>query len=785
MSAAPKLRPVDESLALEHGLTTDEYQVILDHLGRTPTFEELGVFSVMWSEHCSYKSSRVHLKRLPQSGPAVLQGPGENAGAVDIGGGMAAIFKIESHNHPSYIEPYQGAATGVGGILRDIFTMGARPVASMNSLRFGSPDHEKTPFLLKGVVAGVGGYGNSVGVATVGGEVVFDAGYNGNILVNAFTLGIVRADRIFKAVAKGTGNPVLYVGSKTGRDGIHGASLLASSEFKEESEQMKPTVQVGDPFTEKVLIEACLEVLRGNDVVAIQDMGAAGLTSSSVEMAARGEVGIRLELDRIPLRETDLTPYEMLLSESQERMLLVVHQGREEAVREVYSRWGLDCVTVGEITDSGRFEAFHHGQQVCSIPIPALTEAAPKYQRPIEAPAARPAPLDERALPVPSDLSGELLDLIVAPNLCSKTWVYRQYDCYVGANTIVRPGGDAAVVRVRETGGALAMSTDCNSRYCSLDPYVGAQHAVVEAARNVYVTGARPLAISDCLNFGSPEKPHVMWQFSRAIDGMADACKALEIAVISGNVSFYNDTQGASIPPTPTVSLVGLIEDAARVARIALPESGEIILLGGGQPVLEGSEYLSFRYGLTGDRPPPVDVMAERTLGELCRGLVADGVVTCAHDVSDGGIAAALAEMCMAGDVGADVAIDIPGRADTALFGESGCRILVAVDAARAEDVLARARGAGVSATRLGSISGERLIICDAAGSAARAGGVTTADVKGAGVRGAGRSALVDVPVLELLDAWRETLPAIALGEYDQTRAARAQGGHARHGKRT
>ncbi|HYB97737.1 MAG TPA: phosphoribosylformylglycinamidine synthase subunit PurL [Candidatus Limnocylindrales bacterium] len=763
MSAAPKLRPVDESLALEHGLTSQEYERILEHLsGRTPTFEELGVFSVMWSEHCSYKSSRVHLRRLPQSGPAVLQGPGENAGAVDIGGGMAAIFKIESHNHPSYIEPYQGAATGVGGILRDIFTMGARPVASMNSLRFGSPDHEKTPFLLKGVVAGVGGYGNSVGVATVGGEVVFDPGYNGNILVNAFTLGIVRADRIFRAVAKGTGNPVLYVGSKTGRDGIHGASLLASSEFKEESEQMKPTVQVGDPFTEKVLIEACLEVLRGNDVVAIQDMGAAGLTSSSVEMASRGEVGIRLDLDRIPLREADLTPYEMLLSESQERMLLVVHQGRQAAVREVYTRWGLDCVEVGEITDTGRFEAFHHGQQVASIPIAALTDAAPKYERPIQEPRSRPPRLDEAALPLPHDLSSELLDLIVAPNLCSKSWVYRQYDSYVGANTVVQPGGDAAVVRVRETGGALAMSTDCNARYCSLDPFVGAQHAVVEAARNVYVTGARPLAISDCLNFGSPEKPEVMWQFARAIDGMAEACRTLEIAVISGNVSFYNDTQGASIPPTPTVSLVGLIEDARAVARIALPPSADILLLGGGTPVLEGSEYLAFRHGLTGDRPPPVDLAAERALGELCRALIAEGTVTCAHDVSDGGVAIALAEMCIAGDVGATVEVDVPGRADTALFGESGCRILVAVAGARTEDVLARAKAAGIAATHLGSSGGDRLRIRSTAG-----------------------GSLVDVSVLELGDAWRETLPAIALGEYEQTRAARAQRALSSVAKRT
>ena len=473
MSGAPKLRAVDESLAMEHGLSPSEWQDVLRHLGgRVPTIEELGVFSVMWSEHCSYKSSRVHLKRLPQSGRAVLQGPGENAGAVDIGGGMAAIFKIESHNHPSYIEPYQGAATGVGGILRDVFTMGARPVANMNSLRFGSPDHEKTPFLLRGVVRGVGGYGNSVGVATVGGEVSFDAGYNGNILVNAFTLGIVKADRIFRAVASGTGNPVLYVGSRTGRDGIHGASLLASSEFKEESEQMKPTVQVGDPFTESLLIEACLEVLEGDDVVAIQDMGAAGLTSSSVEMASRGGVGIRLDLDRIPLREADLSAYEMLLSESQERMLLVVRQGAEERIGRIFARWGLECVAAGVITDTGRFEATWKGETVVSIPADALTDAAPKYERPIAEPAKRPAPVDLSRAPEPADLGAELAALLATPNLSSRRWVYEQYDSFVGANTLVHPGGDAGVIRVRETGGALALTCDCNSRYVALDPFV-------------------------------------------------------------------------------------------------------------------------------------------------------------------------------------------------------------------------------------------------------------------------------------------------------------------------
>ncbi|MFN2375864.1 MAG: phosphoribosylformylglycinamidine synthase subunit PurL [Candidatus Binatia bacterium] len=753
MSAAPKLRPVDEALAIEHGLTPKEYQDILAHLGgRVPTFEELGVFSVMWSEHCSYKSSRVHLKRLPQSGRAVLQGPGENAGAVDIGGGMAAIFKIESHNHPSYIEPYQGAATGVGGILRDIFTMGARPVANMNSLRFGSPDHEKTPFLLRGVVSGVGGYGNSVGVATVGGEVVFDAGYNGNILVNAFTLGIVRADRIFRAVASGTGNPVLYVGSKTGRDGIHGASLLASSEFKEESEQMKPTVQVGDPFTESVLIEACLEVLEGDDVVAIQDMGAAGLTSSSVEMASRGEVGIRLDLDRIPLREADLTPYEMLLSESQERMLLVVRQGAEERVGRIFARWGLDCVVAGTITDSGRFEALFHGETVVSIPAAALTDAAPKYERPMAEPKTKPAALDLAKVPEPSDLSAELAAMLALPNLCSRRWVREQYDSYVGSNTLVHPGGDAGVVRVRETGGALAMTCDCNSRYVALDPFTGTQHAVAEAARNVYVTGARPLAISDCLNFGSPEKPEVMWQFSRAIDGMAEACRAFDIAVISGNVSFYNDTQGASIPPTPTVALVGLAADATRTSSIALPgEAAEILLLGAGQPEFEGSEYLASRHALTGDRPPAIDLVAERRLGEFCSDLIAEGLVRSAHDVADGGLAVAVSEMCLASSMGCSIAVEVTGRRDLALFGESGCRILVAVEAATVGILETRAAAAGVACRRLGRSGGDSVRISDSA------------------------AVLVDVQLDVLRAGWEGTLPAIAHG--DAREAVRAAAG--------
>ncbi len=710
--AQPTLRNVDLELALEHGLTEGEYESIRAHLGRTPTVEELGVFSVMWSEHCSYKSSRVHLKRLPQTGPAVLQGPGENAGAVDIGGGMAAVFKIESHNHPSYIEPYQGAATGVGGILRDVFTMGARPVANMNSLRFGSATHPKTPWLLGGVVAGVGGYGNSVGVATVGGEVWFDPGYDENILVNAFTLGVVKADRIFRAVASGTGNPVLYVGSKTGRDGIHGASLLASSEFKEESEQMKPTVQVGDPFTENLLIEACLEVLEGSDVVAIQDMGAAGLTSSSVEMAGRGGVGIELDLDRIPLRDETLSAYEMLLSESQERMVLVVKKGREAAVTEIFERWGLDCITVGEIQDGDRFRARWKGELVVDIPVGALTDDAPAYQREVGAAVTRGEALDLDELPEPSDYSAELAGLLGSPNLCSRRWVYEQYDSFVGANTLVHPGGDAAVIRVRETGGALAMTTDCNARWVWLDPYAGAAHAVAEGVRNLAAVGARPLGASDCLNFGSPEKPEVMWEFSSAIDGMAEACRRFEAPVISGNVSFYNDTRGRSIPPTPTVSLVGLIEDADCVARIAFGGEGEVLcLLGGGDPDLNGSEYLSWKHGRTGDRVPKLDLDAEKKTAETCVAMIGSRGLRTAHDIGDGGLAVALAEMCLLSGFGATVDIPGLGRDDLTLFGESGARYLLACSEGKAAEFEALAAAAGVPLRRIGRTGGDRLAI--------------------------------------------------------------------------
>jgi phosphoribosylformylglycinamidine synthase II len=739
--AQPELRAVDLDLAIEHGLTPEEYKDICGHLGRVPTIEELGIFSVMWSEHCSYKSSRVHLKRLPQTGKVVLQGPGENAGAVDIGGGMAAVFKIESHNHPSYIEPYQGAATGVGGILRDVFTMGARPVANMNSLRFGSADHAKTAWLVNGVVSGVGGYGNSVGVATVGGEVVFDPGYDGNILVNAFTLGVVRADRIFRAVASGTGNPVLYVGSKTGRDGIHGASLLASSEFKEESEQMKPTVQVGDPFTENLLIEACLEVLKGSDVVAIQDMGAAGLTSSSVEMAGRGGVSIDLDLDKIPLRDESLTPYEMLLSESQERMVLVVKKGREAAVTSIFERWGLDCVVIGQIEEGNHFRATWRGERVVDIPVSALTDDAPAYHREIGPPVKRGEAIELAMLPEPSDYSRELSEFLASPNLCSRRWVYQQYDSFVGADTLVHPGGDAAVVRVRETGGALAMSCDCNARWVWLDPRAGAAHAVAEGVRNLAAVGARPLAASDCLNFGSPEKPEVMWEFSSAIDGLAEACTAFDAPVISGNVSFYNDTRGRSIPPTPTVSMVGLIDDSSKVATIGFGGVGERIwLLGNGEPELTASEFLYWHHGKTGDQVPRLDLEAERQASQVCVALIADHGLRTAHDVGEGGISVALAEMCFTAGIGAQVDLPAGPRADVALFGESGSRYLIAAPESASQAIEAAAAASSVRIFALGRTGGSSLCI-------SQDGNV-----------------LVDADIADLAEGWRTTFSDIATG---------------------
>ena len=709
--------PMTEAEGLEHGLTAEEFQRICTTLGRAPNLVELGVFSVMWSEHCSYKSSRVWLKTLPTQGPRVLQGPGENAGVIDIGDGLAVAFKIESHNHPSFVEPYQGAATGVGGILRDVFTMGARPVANLNSLRFGSFDHPRTRYLVNGVVAGVGGYGNCIGVPTVGGEVYFDAGYNENILVNAFTLGIVRSDRIFRACAAGVGNPVMYVGSKTGRDGIHGASLLASAEFSGEAEVKRPTVQVGDPFTEKLLLEACLELMEKDAIVAIQDMGAAGLTSSSVEMAGRGGMGIEIDLDCVPRREPGMTPYELLLSESQERMVLVARAGAEDVVRAVFAKWDLDAVVIGQVTDDGLLRVVCEREVVACIPITALTDAAPAYRRP----AAPPADFEARQelplgdVPLPTDCNATLLALLDSPNLASKAWVYGQYDFLVRGNTVVQPGSDAAVIRVKGTHKGVALSVDCNSRYCLLDPYVGAMIAVVEGARNVVCAGATPIGVTDCLNFGNPEKPAVMWQFTEAVRGIRDACVALDVPVVSGNVSFYNETEGKPIPPTPTIAMVGLLEHIEHHTTQWFKAEGDVIvLLGRTRDELGASEYLAVVHGQVRGAPPWIDLRVERQVQRVCLGAIADGLVRSAHDVGEGGLAVALAECCIGAPgpgLGAVIELEGPIRADALLFGESQSRIVLSLRRRHLGRVRDLAAAADVPVAVLGEVRGHRLVI--------------------------------------------------------------------------
>ena len=712
---APAVTP---ELAAEHGLTPAEWTSILDLLGRTPTFEELGVFAVMWSEHCSYKSSRAWLRQLPTKGPRVLQGPGENAGAVDIGDGLAAVFKIESHNHPSFIEPFQGAATGVGGILRDVFTMGARPIAILDSLRFGSLQHPRTPHLVKGVVGGIGHYGNCVGVPTVGGDVYFDAGYDHNILVNAFTLGIAPADRLFRAKAGGPGNPVVYIGSRTGRDGIHGASLLASSALDASAGEKRPAVQVGDPFTEKLLLEACLELMRTDYVVAIQDMGAAGLTSSSVEMAGRGGAGIVLELDAVPLREEGMTPYEILLSESQERMLLVARAGTEEAVASIFRRWDLQAVVVGRVTDDGVFRARWRSTEVCALPVTALTENAPVYRRPAEEPARleEAQRFDAGAIREPADYVDTLLTLLESPNLCSREWVYRQYDQLVGGNTVLRPGADAAVVRIEGTRRGLTLTVDGNPRYTWLDPYLGAVLAVVEAARNCVATGARPLAVSDCLNYGNPERPEVMWEFQQGIAGIRDACQALGTPVVSGNVSFYNETEGHNIPPMPTIAMVGLLEDVeSHLTPWWKTEGDAIVLLGRAREELGASEYLAVIHGQVRGTPPWIDLEAEKRLHRVVLTAAQERLLRSAHDVGEGGLAVALAECCFGGPrLGARVALEEGGmRADALLFGESQSRMLLSVRRRHLGHLRDLARREDVPLTVLGDVRGQSLVIGD------------------------------------------------------------------------
>ncbi len=732
---------VDRALAREHGLSDPEWQRILELLGRTPTFSELGIFSVMWSEHCSYKSSRIHLRTLPTTVPGqragpiegasapigtVLVGPGEGAGAVAIGDGLAVIFKIESHNHPSFIEPTQGAATGVGGILRDIFSMGARPIASLDSIRFGPLDDPKHRMLLRGVVHGIGGYGNSVGVATVGGETSFHECYRGNILVNAFNLGLVEQDGIFLGQAAGVGNPVVYVGSKTGRDGIHGASLLASAEFDDETDAKRPTVQVGDPFTEKCLIEACLDAMRSGDIVGIQDMGAAGLTCSSFEMASRAGTGIEMDLDRVPQRAANMTPYELLLSESQERMLLVTRQGAERRVCERFARWDLEAVVVGRVTDDGRMKVRWHGETVVDIPVDPVAENAPCYERPTRVPPelGERQKLDLASIEPETDPQGALEALLDAPNLASKAWIWRQYDSMVQGNTVLGPGGDAALVRVKRedgtpTGTALAMSVDCNPRWCWLDPREGTIAAVASSARNVACTGARPLALTNCLNFGSPEKPEIMWEFAESVRGLGEAARALGTPVISGNVSFYNETRGQAIFPTPTIAVVGLLDDVRRHAVSHWTAPGlAIVLLGETREEIGGSEWLALRRGLEAGLPPSVDLAHEQRLHGLLADGVAAGEIQTAHDVAEGGLAVALAECCWTGParIGAHVTLDPAVRIEALLFGESTGRVLVATAAADA--LLARAAAAGVSAKRIGETGGDRLRIVARGGAA-------------------------------------------------------------------
>ena len=659
---------ITPEMVAEHGLSDDEYARILKSLGREPNLVELGIFSVMWSEHCSYKSSRVHLKKLPTEAPWVIQGPGENAGVIDIGDGDAAIFKMESHNHPSYIEPYQGAATGVGGILRDVFTMGARPVANMNALRFGSPDHPKTRHLVAGVVAGIGGYGNCVGVPTVGGEVNFDPAYDGNILVNAMTVGIAKTDKIFYSAATGIGNPIVYVGSKTGRDGIHGATM-ASADFGEDSEEKRPTVQVGDPFTEKLLIEACLELMATDAIVAIQDMGAAGLTSSSVEMASKGGAGIRLDMNKVPCREAGMTPYEMMLSESQERMLMVLKPGREAEAEAIFRKWELDFAVIGEVTDTGHMVLEFNDEVVCDIPLGPLADEAPCYERPYASGEQYAAWAQVRPIAEEEDVGGfdewnvvaDLLKLIGSPNLASRRWVWQQYDQSVGADTVQRPGGDAAVVRVHGSRKALAITTDCTPRYCYADPVEGGKQAVAEAYRNLSAVGARPLAITNCLNFGNPQRPEIMAQFVGCIEGMAEACRALDFPVVSGNVSLYNETKNEdgtslAILPTPAIGGVGLIDDWDQSPNIAFKSEGEaIFVIGENDGEMGQSVWLREVHGRADGQPPRTKLAKERRNGEFVREMIAEGLLTAVHDVSDGGLAIALAEMALAGNIGCRV----------------------------------------------------------------------------------------------------------------------------------
>ena len=710
----PNAVAITPELVAEHGLKPDEYQRILDLIGREPTLTELGIFSAMWNEHCSYKSSRLHLKTLPTSAPWVIQGPGENAGVIDIGDGLACVFKMESHNHPSYIEPYQGATTGVGGILRDVFTMGARPIAALNALRFGSPDHPKTRHLVAGVVAGIGGYGNSFGVPTVGGQTGFHTRYDGNILVNAMAVGIAKADEIFYAKATGVGNPIVYLGSKTGRDGIHGASM-ASAAFDDKSEEKRPTVQVGDPFAEKLLLEACLELMQTGSVIAIQDMGAAGLTCSAVEMGAKGDLGVELHLENVPCREEGMSAYEMMLSESQERMLMVLDPAKEKQAEAIFRKWGLDFAVIGYTTDTLRFVVKHHGEVMADLPIKELGDEAPIYDRPHVA-SAKPAAVTAESVTPPLSTGEALLRLVGSPDLCSKRWIWEQYDHLILGNTVQKPGGDAAVVRVLDGPKGLALTCDVTPRYCEADPVEGGKQAVAEAWRNITAVGGTPLAITDNLNFGNPERPHVMGQFVGCIRGIGEACRALDFPVVSGNVSLYNETNGTGILPTPSIGGVGLVEDVRVHASVAFKAAGEaIVLIGETKGHVGQSAWLRDVCGREEGAPPPVDLAVEKRNGDFVRSLIKARRVTTVHDLSDGGLAVGLAEMAMAGRMGAKVAAPSGAPAHGFWFGEDQARYVLAATPAEAERILSEAKAAGIPAAIIGTTGGDALTLGDEA----------------------------------------------------------------------
>ncbi|MEK6726622.1 MAG: phosphoribosylformylglycinamidine synthase subunit PurL [Deltaproteobacteria bacterium] len=727
---------ITKEVVSSHGLSAEEYKKVLEILGREPNLVELGIFSVMWSEHCSYKSSRVYLKNFPTKAQWVIQGPGENAGVIYMGDGIGVVFKMESHNHPSFIEPYQGAATGVGGILRDVFTMGARPVANLNSLKFGSLDDPKQRYLLNGVVAGIAGYGNCMGIPTVGGEIYFNDCYKGNILVNAMTIGLVRVDKIFKGNASGIGNPVIYVGSKTGRDGIHGATM-ASAEFGEGSEEKRPTVQVGDPFTEKLLLEACLEVFKTDYVVGIQDMGAAGLTSSSFEMASRAGTGIEMVLDDVPMREEGMTPYEIMLSESQERMLLVAREGTEDKIVEIFKKWDLDAVVVGRVTDDGFMRIKMGGKSVAELPVKPLADGAPIYNRPVKRPEYQTElqALDLKSIKEPSDYNDVLLRLLDSPTIASKRWIYRQYDHMVRTNTVVLPGSDAAVIRVKGTDKGLAMTTDCNSRYCYLDPYTGGMIAVAEAARNIVCSGGKPMALTDCLNFGNPEKPEIMWQLQQSTIGLSKACEILATPVIGGNVSLYNETQGVAIYPTPTVGMVGLLEDIDHHCTSWFKDDGDLILLLGlNKEEIGGSEYLKVIHDLEKGMPPAVDLTLEKAVQDSCLEGIQKGLIKSAHDCSEGGLAVALSECCITGGghrIGANIDVSLEIRKDALLFGETQSRIVVTVAEGNLSEFNKVVAKYMAPVAVIGRVGGGRLSINN----------------------------LIDLPVQDIEKVWNEAIP--------------------------